>query len=120
MTVSDKTESLSLSPALLAFIILMCLVGTLTNSYAANYMRHNFDLSKIMYKILLWSCLIYVIGCIVMLITALCLWVTRLRLWRFSRYSGHKLHFYKKIKCFLISVTLRWHRASVACKIQSF
>ena len=74
MTVSDKTENPSLSPALLAFIVLMCFVGTLTNSYAANYMRHNFDLSKMMYKILLWSCLIYVIGCIVMLITALYLW----------------------------------------------
>jgi hypothetical protein len=46
---------------------------------------------------------------------------SNLRLWRFSLYSWHKLHFYKKIKnIFLISITLRWHKASVACKNQSF
>jgi hypothetical protein len=74
MTVADETASPSLSPTLLGFTALICLFGLITNSYAANYMTNNFDLSKMTYKILLWSCLIHVIGCVVMLITALYLW----------------------------------------------
>ena len=75
MTVAEETASSSLSPTLLGFITLICLFGLLTNSYAANYMKNNFDLSKMTYKILLWSCLIHVIGCVVILIAALYLWV---------------------------------------------
>ena len=75
MTVADETASPSLSPTLLGFITLICLFGLLTNSYAANYMTNNFDLSKMTYKILLWSCLIHVFGCVVILVAALYLWV---------------------------------------------
>ena len=74
MTFVDETENPILSPTLLVFTALICLFGLITNSYAANYMANNFDLSKMTYKILLWSCLIHVIGCLVMLITALYLW----------------------------------------------
>ena len=74
MTVADETPSPSLSPTLLGFTAPICLFGLITNSYAANYMTNNFDLSKMTYKILLWSCLIHVIGCVVMLIALLYLW----------------------------------------------
>ena len=70
MSHSDKTTSQSLSPTLLCFIILICLFGLIPNSFAANYMRNNFDLSKIIYKTLLWCCSINVIGLIALLITA--------------------------------------------------
>ena len=75
MTVADEMASPSLSPILLGFTALICLFGLITNSYAANYMTNKFDLSKMTYKILLWSCLIHVIGCAVMLIAELYLWV---------------------------------------------
>ena len=71
MTVVDEIPFGHLSPTLLVFIIINCLFGLLTNSYSANYMRKNFDLSKMMYKRLLWCCLINVIGFIVLLITSL-------------------------------------------------
>ena len=73
MSVSDNPSpsNPSLSPALLGFIILICFFGLLPNSYAANYMRNNFDLSKMVYKTLLRCCLINVLGFIVLLITAL-------------------------------------------------
>ena len=71
MSVSDNPSNPSLSPALLGFIILICFFGLLSNSYAANYMRNNFDLSKMVYKTLLRCCLINVFGFIVLLITAL-------------------------------------------------
>ena len=49
--------------------------------------------------------------------------LNRLGLWRLMYHSWHKLHFYKKNQTlqnvFLISVMLRRHRASVACKNQS-
>ena len=68
---SDNPSNPSLSPALLGFIILICFFGLLPNSYAANYMRNNFDLSKMVYKTLLRCCLINAFGFIVLLITAL-------------------------------------------------
>ena len=71
MTVLDKIPFASLSPTLLVSVIIICLSGLLTNSYSANYMRQNFDLSKMMYKTLLWCCLINVIGFIILLITIL-------------------------------------------------
>ena len=71
MTALDKTTRPSLSATLLCFIIIICLIGLIPNFYAANYMRNNFDLSKIIYKTLLWCCLINVFGFIVLLITAL-------------------------------------------------
>jgi hypothetical protein len=71
MTVLDKIPYASLSPTLLVSVIIICLSGLLTNSYSANYMRQNFDLSKMMYKTLLWCCLINVIGFIILLITTL-------------------------------------------------
>ena len=71
MTVSDKIPHASLSPTLLVFIIIICLFGLLTNSYSANYMRKNFDLSKMIYKTLISCCFINVIGFIVFLITSL-------------------------------------------------
>ena len=71
MSVSDNPSNPSLSPALLGFIILICFMGLLPNSYAANYMRNNFDLSKMVYKTLLRCCLINAFGFIVLLITAL-------------------------------------------------
>ena len=71
MTVLDKIPYASLSSNLLVFIIIICLFGLLTNSYSANYMRENFDLSKTVYKILLWCCLINVIESIVLLLTSL-------------------------------------------------
>jgi hypothetical protein len=71
MTVSDEILYASLSPTLLVFIIIVYFFGLLTNSYSANYMRKNFDLSKIIYKTLMRCCLINVIGFIVLLITAL-------------------------------------------------
>ena len=50
--------------------------------------------------------------------------LTRLGFWRFLYHSWHKHRLYKKNQTlqnhFLISVTLRWHRVSVACKNQSF
>ena len=70
MTVSDKIPQASLSPSLV-FIIIICLFGLLTNSYSANYMRNNFDISKIIYKTLLRCCVINVIGSVVVLITSL-------------------------------------------------
>ena len=74
MTVSDKKASPCLSSTELGFIVLISLFGLITNSFAANYMKSNFDLSKMIYKILMWSCLVYFIGFIVMLITVLYLW----------------------------------------------
>ena len=71
MTVLDEIPYASLPPTLLVFIIIVCFFGLLTNSYSANYMRKNFDLSKIIYKILFWCCLINVLGSIVLLITSL-------------------------------------------------
>ena len=71
MTVLDEIPYTRLSPALLVFIIISCLLGLPLNSYAANYMRKNFDLSKMTYKTLFWCCLINVIGFIVLLITSL-------------------------------------------------
>ena len=71
MTVLDKIPSPTISPTFLVLVILICLFGLLTNSYSANYMRNNFDLSKMMYKTLLWCCSINVIGFIVLLITSL-------------------------------------------------
>ena len=71
MSLSDKTTSPSLSPTLLCFVIIICLFGLIPNSFVANYMRNNFDLSKIIYKTLMRCCLINVIGFIVLLITAL-------------------------------------------------
>ena len=71
MTVLDEIPYASLPPTLLVFIIIVCFFGLLTNSYSANYMRTNFDLSKMMYKTLLWCCLINIIGFIILLITSL-------------------------------------------------
>ena len=71
MTVLDETPSPTISPTFLVFVIFLCLFGLLTNSYSANYMRNNFDLSKFTYKTLLWCCSINVIGFIVLLITSL-------------------------------------------------
>ena len=71
MSVSDNPSNPSLSPAFLGFIILICFFGLLPNSYAANYMRNNFDLSKMVYKTLLRCCVINAFGFIVLLITAL-------------------------------------------------
>ena len=71
MTVSDEILYASLSPTLLVFITIVYFFGLLTNSYSANYMRKNFDLSKMIYKTLFWCCLINVLGSIVLLITSL-------------------------------------------------
>jgi hypothetical protein len=71
MTVLDEIPYARLSPTLIVFIIINCLFGLLTNSYSANYMRKNFDLSKMIYKTLIWCCFINVIGFIVLLITSL-------------------------------------------------
>ena len=71
MTVLDKIPFASLSPTLLVSVIIVCLSGLITNSYSANYMRQNFDLSKMMYKTLIWCCLINVFGFIILLITSL-------------------------------------------------
>ena len=60
-----------LTPTFLGFLILICLLGLFSNSYAANYMRNNFDLSKIIYKILLSCCLINAIGFLALVITEL-------------------------------------------------
>ena len=71
MTVLDDTKSPIVSPTFLVFVILLCLFGLLANSYSANYMRNNFDLSKMTYKTLLWCCSINIIGFVVLLITSL-------------------------------------------------
>ena len=71
MTVYYKISDASLSQNLLVFIIIVCLFGLLSNSYSANYMRKNFDLSKMIYKTLIRCCLINIIGFIVLLITSL-------------------------------------------------
>ena len=71
MTVLDETPSPTISPTFLVFVILLCLFGLLANSYSANYMRNNFDLSKMTYKTLLWCCSVNIIGFIVLLITSL-------------------------------------------------
>ena len=73
MTVLDEIPFAHLSPTLLVFIIINCLLGLLTNSYSANYMRKNFDLSKMIYKTLLWCCSINVVGLMILLITSLSL-----------------------------------------------
>ena len=73
MTVLDKIPSPTISPTFLVFVVLICLFGLLTNSYSANYMRNNFDLSKMIYKTLLCCCSINVIGFIILLITSLLL-----------------------------------------------
>ena len=74
MTFANETASPTFSPTFLGFTSLIGLFGLITNSYAAKYMTNNFDLSKMTYKILSWSCLIHVIGCAVMLMAALYLW----------------------------------------------
>ena len=51
-----------LTPTFLGFLILICLLGLFSNSFAANYMRNNFDRSKMIYKTLLRCCLINAIG----------------------------------------------------------
>ena len=71
MTILNIIQYASLSPTLLVSVIIVCLSGLLTNSYSANYMRQNFDLSKMMYKTLIWCCLINVIGFTILLITSL-------------------------------------------------
>ena len=71
MTVLDEIPYARLSPFLIVFIIINCLFGLLTNSCSANYMRKNFDLSKMTYKTLFWCCLINIIGFIVLLVTSL-------------------------------------------------
>ena len=71
MTVLDEIPSPTISPTFLVFVILLCLFGLLTNSYSANYMRNNFDLSKLTYKTLLWCCSFNAIGFIVLLTTLL-------------------------------------------------
>ena len=71
MTVLDEIPYASLPPTLLVFMIIVCFFGLLTNIYSANYMRKNFDLSKMIYKTLFWCCLINVLGSIVFLITSL-------------------------------------------------
>jgi hypothetical protein len=71
MTVFDEIPFAHLSPTFLFFIIINCLFGLLTNSYSAYYMTKFFDLSKMIYKTLLWCCLINIIGFIVLLITSL-------------------------------------------------
>ena len=71
MTVLDEIPFAHLLLTFLVFIIINCLFGLLTNSYSANYMIKHFDLSKMIYKTLLWCCLINVIGFIVLLITSL-------------------------------------------------
>ena len=58
-------------PTFLGFLILINLIGLFSNSYAANYMKNNFDLSKMIYKALLWCCLINTIGRLASVITAL-------------------------------------------------
>ena len=60
-----------LTPVFLCFFILFCLFGLCLNSYAANYMRNNFDLSKMIYKTLLSCCLINAVGFLASVITAL-------------------------------------------------
>ena len=50
-------------------------IGILTNLYSVNYMKQNFDLSKIIYKVLLGSCLITIFGYTLLLITAIYLLV---------------------------------------------
>ena len=60
-----------LTPAFLCFFILFCLLGLFLNSYAANYMKNNFDLSKKIYKTLLRCCLINSIGFLASIITGL-------------------------------------------------
>ena len=63
--------TLQLTPTFLGFLILICLLGLFSNIYAANYMRNNFDLSKMIYKTLLSCCLINAVGFLVSVITAL-------------------------------------------------
>ena len=60
-----------LTTAFLCFFILFRLLGLFLNSYAANYMRNNFDLSKKIYKALLRCCLINSIGFLASVITGL-------------------------------------------------
>ena len=60
-----------LTPTFLGFYILFCLLGLFFNSYAANYMRNNFDPSKMIYKTLLRCCLINAIGFLASVITGL-------------------------------------------------
>ena len=60
-----------LTTAFLCFFILFRLLGLFLNSYAANYMRNNFDLSKKIYKTLLRCCLINSIGFLASVITGL-------------------------------------------------
>ena len=60
-----------LTPTFLGFCILFCLLGLFFNSYAANYMRNNFDPSKMIYKTLLRCCLINAIGFLASVITEL-------------------------------------------------
>ena len=73
MTVFDEIPFAHLSPTFLFFIIINCLFGLLTNSYSAYYMTKNFDLSKMIYKTLLWCCSINVVGLMILLITSLSL-----------------------------------------------
>ena len=60
-----------LSPTFHGFLILICLLGLFSNSYATNYMRNHFDLSKMIYKTLLRCCLINAIGFLASVITEL-------------------------------------------------
>ena len=60
-----------LTPTFLGFLILICLLGLFSNSFAANYMRNNFDRSKMIYKTLLRCCLINAIGFLASVITGL-------------------------------------------------
>ena len=62
-----------LTPTFLVLLILVCLFGFFCNSYAANYMRNNFDLSKRIYRTLFWCCLINTIGFFASVIADFCL-----------------------------------------------
>ena len=60
-----------LTPTFLGFFILFCLLGLFSNSFAANYMKNYFDLSKMIYKSLSTCCLINAIGFLASVITEL-------------------------------------------------
>ena len=65
--------NLELTPTFLSFLILIGLFGFFCNSYAAHFMRHNFDLSKRIYKALFWCCFTNTIGFLASVLTQFCL-----------------------------------------------
>ena len=107
-----KDDSNFLTPNLLFLtFIVFCLFGILTNSYSLIYMKENFDLSKIIYKVLFWSCylniggFIAVVAIIILFAQTMINWLSGITLWMSFQLIGF-WHFEMFFQCKCLSLEL--------------